>query len=323
MNSINRAIVNASNELISVLAAEHPELDTRLLPRRVQELMKNIVTNQSCQGVSVTASDAPVTVNTAADALVLAHVMFTEGDKANASRMIAFAFNQPDCFSLMSALSELNEEADPQDLDELFDSISPAESNIADTDPVALPANTEITGDPTISENPPASLLESVDDTDSAINSDMPADAAEILADLDIAPTNLSTGIDDSDKSNLDDDSALGIDLDTSAWNIGGGSFSDDPLMTNFEPSEDNDGLGGGGNGAGIDGTASGNANPKMSPNDSSLGLDPGLNATQEILAKITDPTVKAVINQMSMDKSKPAQAKLRAFINLYTSRHF
>ena len=133
--TVSKAIVSAAKILISAIEAESPETDCRLLPRKIQELVSSSMTAQTSSLVQVTASEIAPNLSLAADYLACAHSMYVVGDKTNALRMVMAAFDQPDCVQLMTALSELNEETDPSNLDVVVSRINKGEEDDDDTVP--------------------------------------------------------------------------------------------------------------------------------------------------------------------------------------------
>jgi hypothetical protein len=318
--SINRAIVNATRTLIESIAAEYPETDTRLLVRRVQELVQNTITAETSQGIMITASDVAPKVNHAADMLALAHCMYVSGDKANAGKMTAVAFNHPDCYALMETLSELNEEVDPLSSDEMNVQVNKIEPDIAD-----------VTGDPNVGESPAIHVNPLLNNPENWLGQDSKSveakDAMAILAELELQPQHLSDDGLDSMPSDSSDEFQSSLqdsndDLDPNKWDMD----ADEPeleegggLLSDFENDEDSDV----GTTPGISETAEGHAQTTKHPDeDSDMAMDSNVNPMQAIIASIKDPRAIAVINAVASKGDPKSKAQLNAFINLYCQRN-
>ncbi|MDE1905437.1 MAG: hypothetical protein KGH75_03175 [Rhodospirillales bacterium] len=138
MTELSKAITKASNLIVSAIEAQSPETDCKLFPRKLHELVANSISAQDSSLVTIVANEIAPKVNMAADILACAHGMYSVGDKTNALRMVLAAFNSPDCVDLMTSLSELNEEADPSDVEAVTARINKGEAydrDIVDHDP--------------------------------------------------------------------------------------------------------------------------------------------------------------------------------------------
>ena len=351
MKSLNRAITTAAQVLADAISTESPEVDTRLLPRRVQELVHNVIQSNSSASVQITASVALPKVNQAADIIAYAFTMFQSGDKVNAGKLMTVAFNSPDCYELITAMSDLNEDADPEDLESVIARINKGEiddngvevysdpSSLSQADVVPLPAGATNTADTT-----PMSEDDDEDNTgltdqnaagDDAINLGEPVEnnedsklAMSVLSDLNLIPQGNSdvmdagdaaAGHDDSDISNVQDDPSS-LDLNPANWNLNDDEpMGGDALDMSFEETS----VPMDGNAPGIDQTAQGTPNTEsdFGDLDSELGMSPAIDPQAEIIASITDSVVRGVINKLYERDTPKSRSQITAFLNEYARR--
>jgi hypothetical protein len=129
--------------------------------------------------------------------------------------------------------------------------------------------------------------------------------------------------MDDNQLSNITTDPAEGVDWNPANWDLNNDMPTrSDPMNMDFDDmAAVNPGMT---DLNGIDNTVSGN--PKNESDtaalDSQMGLIPTLNPSQSIIAKITDPRIRAAINILSSKNDEATKAKLNAFINIYCLRH-